>query len=314
MTDDLDRGFNSKTFEINELLQKQAALKNRKTIEVAKEAHSEEIVSPSAAAPEEKSSGVSFSEKKIPVIDNPPSINVGMSAIILSDQEDDKSEMTKEKYLSMLKLQPEEYSDLVITEEKAKKISKSVRRMRTGINSSVPMKCRGLNCPFAQQCIYVEENVIPLGKPCPIEKQLIEYWTAQYLDEFNVDINNTTEVYMVSELAEFNIYEKRITQYLAEKHQDLLQDVVTSIDQTTGAEIINQEVSRAWELKERIKKNRMKVLESLMATRKERVKLKANENEAVTPSEQMGELRRKLDEIKKSIYDIKSTEASIIEE
>ena len=41
----------------------------------------------------------------------------------------------------------------------------------------------------------------------------------------------------------------------------------------TGTVIENQEISKAFDLKDRIKRNRMKVLESLMATRKEKMKV-----------------------------------------
>lgn len=155
---------------------------------------------------------------------------------------------------------------------------------------------------------YIANNIITHN--CLIEKQLIEYWTKEYMEEFNVDINNTTEVLMVSELAEFNIYEKRITQHLSEKHQDLLQDFCMGFD-ANGNEIVNKDISKAWELKEKIKTKRMKVLEALMATRKERVKIKIEEKSGNSASEQIGSLRKKIDEMQRTISQIRTVDADI---
>lgn len=156
---------------------------------------------------------------------------------------------------------------------------------------------------------YVANNIITHN--CLVEAQLIVYWTQQFIEEFNVDINNFTEVQLVSELAEFNIYELRVTKYLAEKHQTLMQDVVTSVD-VTGEVIENQEVSRAFDLKERIKRNRMKVLEALMATRKERVKISAERNTGTSTAAKLTELREKLDEYLGDIKKQKPIDATII--
>ena len=232
---------------------------------------------------------------------------VGLSGIAISDT----GEISKTKFFNLLKPSEEMYSDMVFTEEQAKNISRSMRHLTTGINASVPMICKGLDCPFANSCIYVQENKIPLARPCLIEKQLIEYWTVQYMEEFNVDINNTTEVLMVSELAEFNIYEKRITQHLSEKHQDLLQDFVMGFD-ANGNELVNKDISKAWELKEKIKSKRMKVLEALMATRKERTKLKIEEKTGNTSSEQIGSIRKRLEELNRAISQIRTVDAEIV--
>ena len=122
-----------------------------------------------------------------------------------------------------------------------------------------------------------------------VEAQLVEYWTKQFVEEFDVDPTNITELHLVSELAEFNIYEKRITQYLSTNHPTLMQDVAAGVD-SQGNVIENQEISRAFDLKERIKKSRMKVLESLMATRKERVKATIGTSTGNSTAEKMSDL------------------------
>lgn len=292
-------GFSTKTLEIQDLLRRQAELAEKASQEREEKKSREELTPEPEIIP-------------TVTVEKPTNVStfIGLNGIAVSSS----GELTKTGFFELLAPTEDQYPDIQFTPEQAQRISRSINRMTTGINTAVPMICKGTQCPFASSCIYVQENKIPFGRPCLIEKQLIEYWTRQYIEEFSVDVNNTTEVYMVSELAEFNIYEKRITHYLAEKHQDLLQDVIVSVDPTTGTEIINQEISRAWDLKERIKKSRMKVLEALMATRKERVKLKAEEKTGGTPSEQIADLKKKVEEMNRSIRQMKAVDAEVVGE
>jgi hypothetical protein len=152
----------------------------------------------------------------------------------------------------------------------------------------------------------------PLAKPCLVESQLIHYWTEQYIDEFNVDPSNITELHMVSELAEFNIYEMRVTKYLAENHPTLLQDVVVGVD-ASGNVIENQDISKAFELKDRIKKNRMKVLEALMATRKEKMKVVSEVVGGGNTMTKLSELKSKISELSSQMKTMKAVDADFRE-
>jgi hypothetical protein len=232
---------------------------------------------------------------------------IGLNGISVSET----GEISKVKYFEMLKVDQSRYSDIRFTPEEAKRVSMSLRHMSTGINAAVPMTCSGHQCPFASSCPYVEIDKIPLGRPCLVESQLVHHWTEQFVEEFDVDVRNYTELHLVSELAEFNIYEKRITQYLAEKHQDLMQSVVATVDHT-GEVIENIEISRAWDLKERIKKGRMKVLEALMATRKEKVKLRIDGGSGNSTAEKMGELKKRIEEMNDTIKNVKPIKGTVV--
>ena len=220
--------------------------------------------------------------------------------------------MSRSGYFDMLEFDKDKYSDIVFTQAEAQKISMSLRTMSTGINAAVPMICAGEQCAFAKTCPYVEAGKPPLARGCLVEAQLITYWTKQFIEEFEVDVTNFTETQLVSELAEFNIYELRVTKYLADKHPTLMQDVITSID-NTGEVIENQEISRAFDLKERIKRDRMKVLESLMATRKERVKITTERNKGQSTAAKLTELREKLEEYLIDVSEQNTVDAKVIE-
>jgi diphthamide synthase subunit DPH2 len=138
------------------------------------------------------------------------------------------------------------------------------------------------------------------GKACLMEAQLIEYWMAQYFEEFDVNPERITEVHLISELAELDIYEMRVTKYLAENHQTLLQEVMTGVD-PAGNVISNLEVSRAFDLKERLKKQRMKVLEALMATRKEKIKAIVGVTGGTDTASRISELKEKLEKLNRDV-------------
>jgi len=221
--------------------------------------------------------------------------------------------MSRARYFDMLEFDRDKYSDIVFTETEAKRISMSLRTMSTGINAAVPMICAGEQCAFAKGCPYIEAGKPPIARPCLVEGQLINYWTKQFIEEFEVDVESFTEVQLVSELAEFNIYELRVTKYLADRHPTLMQDVITSVD-NTGEVIENQEISRAFDLKERIKRNRMKVLEALMATRKERVKIVTDKNKGQSTSAKLTELREKLEEYLGDVAKQEPVDARVVED
>lgn len=234
-------------------------------------------------------------EEKIPRTKKAKAMSrVGIKSITVESQDDDNEE-AREAYLSKVRSSIGSYGQIQLSEEESNRINQSMGRMTTGINSAIPMMCSGPKCSFASTCPYQKIDKAPILDPCVVEVQLISYWTEQFITEFDVNMKNYTELYLVSELAEFNIFEMRITKYLAENHPTLMQDVTVAID-SNGGEIVNKEVSRAFDLKERIKKSRMKVLESLNATRKERAKLNtAVIAKTTSTGQQISELKAKLE-------------------
>jgi hypothetical protein len=215
---------------------------------------------------------------------------IGLSGIRVKDN----GVITKDDFLQKLAPDESRYSDIVLTEEEVEKVKKTMRGMTAGVNSVVPLQCSGNECAFKATCPYMQIRKAPVGRACLVESQLIEYWTDQYLTEFDVDPSKLTEMHLVSELAELNIYEMRITKYIAETHQTLLQEVITGVD-ATGNVLSNLDVAKSFDLKERIKKQRMKVLEALMATRRERVKAVVAVSGSTDAAHKIADLKSRLD-------------------
>lgn len=121
-------------------------------------------------------------------------------------------------------------------------------------------------------CPYFAEGAAPVNLPCLVERDLISYWMEKYIIEFNVEETSLIDMHMVSRLCEYDIYDMRLSRYLAEHDQMLLADFITSFDDE-GKPITNKTVSAAFEIKERIDKNRSKTLKELQATREAKQKI-----------------------------------------
>lgn len=232
---------------------------------------------------------------------------VKLSGIAISDT----GQLSKTKYFEMLHLTDDQYADIEFTPEQAKRVSMAMKFLSTGLTASIPLTCTGKSCPFANSCPYEQIGKAPVGRPCPVEKQLISHWTEGYMAEFDVNFNSLTEVRMVAELAEFDIYEMRVTKYLAENHPTLMQDVIMGFDDD-GKPFKNTEVSRAFDLKERIQKNRHKVLEALVATRKDKIKILAETGSGGSTAEKLNELKKKIESVTKDVQKMTYIDADVI--
>lgn len=122
-------------------------------------------------------------------------------------------------------------------------------------------------------CSFFQENVEGIiGKPCPTEAHLLDYWLEKYKNEFNVDEDSLIDMHSIGRLCTFDIYEMRLTRYLSEHDQSLLVDFVSSYDEQ-GNEISNKATSAAWDTIDKINRMRSKELKELMATREAKSKL-----------------------------------------
>lgn len=171
-------------------------------------------------------------------------------------------------------------ADIQLTDDEKVALTRGVQRKITGLSASVPIKCYGDSCPFRHQCPLFTMGKAPFGQSCPIESMVMDLYTKRYLDEFNVEVEDFSEVTTMSMLAATHIMEMRGFMSLGQDESPegdlagapdgLIRNVVgfnnddepiVQIQEHPGYNIIE----RAW-------KWRTKLLESLGATRKERSK------------------------------------------
>lgn len=214
-------------------------------------------------------------------------------------------ERIKSKMFSFLKLDPDEYGDIVLSKEDALTVHRRLIGVKWGgAAAKVPLMCGGEEiCPFTDQCPFIEikrkqgRNVVPVGRQCPIERELIAYWVSKYMDEFEVDESNQSEISLITELAELDIYDYRASLLLSEAgNANMMQEIVVGVN-ADGNPIYNEDIHKAFELKERVKRRKHIILESLVGTRKEKYRRDAalKKRSEDDPSTTAADLKKKLD-------------------
>ena len=162
---------------------------------------------------------------------------------------------------------PESWSD----EKKAEAVE-LVRptRMKTSMFASIPMTCQGKNCPVAEICPLLAKNLAPVGKPCPIEFQVVQEAVVAYMEELGVDPGNLVEVSMVRDLVDQEIQYLRTSKKLS--LEDFIQEDVIGINENTGEPIFKKGMHIAVDLQDRIHKRKASLLKQLAATREQKIK------------------------------------------
>lgn len=162
------------------------------------------------------------------------------------------------------------------------------------------------NCIQVHNCPYYLEGIHQVGENCLVEEQLIEYWTHKYLTELDIDYNSISEMHMLSRLVEITIMDLRMTNYMSINDQDLMMDFVSSID-PNGSAITNKGVSVAFEVKERLEKQKLKILDTLNSTRDKKAKLSIQAESKESSISAKG-FFEKLDSIASNLENLKANE------
>lgn len=195
---------------------------------------------------------------------------------------------------------------LDLTPEELVSLRNGMRRVGTGLRSSIPITCYGEKCPFRTECPFAKIDKMPVGKSCPIEGMLMDQYTKRYIDEFEVSPEAMSEVTTMTMLAATHIMEMRAFTILGRDDEEnpdgFVKNVVGFNNDDEPIQSIQEhpaynQIERAWRW-------RRNLLESLVGTRKEKYKQQAalKERTAASPSTAAADLKAKID--KMSIVDI----------
>jgi hypothetical protein len=211
---------------------------------------------------------------------------------------DEAGKLTKHKYFEFLHIDLDDYSDLAFTPEEAIKIRGHLAKMSTGASSMVPMVCSP-RCPFRDRCVFYSMGKAPFGRACLLEVNLLREWTTAYFNEYEVDPNNFTEVGMINELAEIEVYQWRLNMNLARPENAELYTENTVGITHTGDAITEKQLSIFLQAKQALANRKSKLIKLMVGDRQEKYKreaaLKVREEE--DPSSTMAELRNKLERL-----------------
>ena len=144
------------------------------------------------------------------------------------------------------------------------------QKTRSTMFSSIPMNCEADRCLFASTCPLLKESLAPKGKPCPIEMSMVSQFTAEYLEQLDVNPNNLVEVSMVRDLVDQEVQYLRKTKLLAKEH--FVQENIIGVD-SDGNPIMKKELHIAVELEDKLHKRRKDLRNQLLATREAKAKV-----------------------------------------
>lgn len=208
--------------------------------------------------------------------------------------------ISKHHFFDCLKLDLDKYDDITFTPEEAKSVQLHLLHLQTGATAMVPLICGGRECcPLAATCPLVKIDKAPVGRQCSLEKSLINTWIIQYINEYEVDPNNFTEIGYVSELAEIDILLMRINTHLARPENGLgIIDQAVGVDKD-GEPIFRQELSPLVEQKDKLQRRRSQIIKLMVGDRQEKYK-----KQAALKQKPDGDLSTEQAAIKKKLSDL----------
>lgn len=239
-------------------------------------------------------------------------------ALVLKTNEN--TALTKETkrtaFLKIVSQDLDDYSTITFTPEEVKKATAYVSRLKTGSAAVVPLLCGGERCPYKAKCPFFEMNKPPLGKQCLLELQLMRQWIIGYMEEYDVDPNNFTEIGYCNELGEIEVYLWRLSNNLAKpENADLMIEQSVGSDRS-GQAIFQKQISPLMLMKEKLYNRRSKIIKLMVGDRQERYKKEAalKERGEKDSSTRQAETRRKIEDLKRKLDNISPSSAPKEEE
>jgi hypothetical protein len=238
----------------------------------------------------------------------------------MSEEQDDLQlaldvPLTKDKMLEIIGMNMSTHPANNMSLAAKRRLRATIFNLRTGIQAVTPAVCTGpVKCPFAHKCPIVDRDIrdshtrevdmihqdaddFPIGDECIVEKAILNVKRRDYIEEYEVDPTSPTEIGMANKLAELDLLEMRVSLVLSGGDDNgegvnLLKKQITGLDRDNNP-ISRLEIHPAWELKERIQKQRDSILLSMIGTRREQYKRDAAMKERIIndPSSKVSELK-----------------------
>lgn len=192
--------------------------------------------------------------------------------------------------------------EMQLTKDEQQTLVKGVQRKLTGLTASMPIKCYGDQCPFKNECPLHKIGKAPVGQSCPIEAMVLDLYTKRYIDEFEVESDNFSEVTTMTMLAATHIMEMRGFMAIGKDEEGQSPDgIIKNVVGYTADEdpITQYQEHPGYLIIERAWRWRSKLLESLGATRKDKLKFNTDEDDNLVRSlsEANASLRSKIDKL-----------------
>lgn len=193
-----------------------------------------------------------------------------------------------------------------LSEEGRKAIQKTMQRIHTkhGLYADIPIICHGEDCPYSETCELYNSGEAPEGEKCPVEIATIIQLTKDYCDEFNVERNDTTNISLIRDLVNAEVSIRRADKLISIEGDPIDQVTVGITDD--GRAIRRPEISKPYELKEKLLKRKHRIMTKLNATPKDKAQTEESKNKDF--SSYMADMYEKMQK-----YDNNNNEPEVIE-
>jgi hypothetical protein len=217
----------------------------------------------------------------------------------------DPATKTKDGLLHILDQSFSDYNEIELTQAESEKLSATLKRLSTGASSFALLNCQGNECPFASRCPLVQmsktpdrpHGKAPVNQDCLLEATLLRDSATSYIQEYQVDPVNFTEVNIVTELAEIEVLLWRINMQLGVGENALLViNQTVGFDRQTGQPITQQQVSPLFEQKQKLAARKSKLTKLMVGDRQEKYKKEAalKQKPDADASSQMSDVKKQL--------------------
>lgn len=142
--------------------------------------------------------------------------------------------------------------------------------VRHGLFAGVPIICQGQACPYFSTC-FIPQADLQIGERCPIEIAAILSRFDKHCQALGIDpdkIEDTVDAGIVKDVVDIEVMILRCDNLIAISG-NMIEEVVAAVT-PKGQEIRRPEITKAVELKQDLRRERTRLLNQLMATRKDK--------------------------------------------
>lgn len=156
-----------------------------------------------------------------------------------------------------------------LDEQMAKGVQRAsaVQFLRHGMAAHIPIVCYREKCPYQDVC-YIPLDERPQNGRCPIEVATILTLFDRYCKSLGVTEEDVVDLSLIKELVDLDIQMIRADNRLAIS-ADFVEDVVAFVT-PRGQVFTAPQLTKAVEYKDRIRRERHRILQLLNSTRKDR--------------------------------------------
>jgi hypothetical protein len=143
----------------------------------------------------------------------------------------------------------------------------SISSLKHGMMAQIPIRCYGEKCPYAETC-YIPPDERPANGRCPVEVAAIMDLFDKYCHNLGVTKDDIVDIGLIKELVDLDIQLVRADNRLAAS-ADFVEEVVTFVT-NNGQAYTTPQLNKAVEYKDKIRRERHRILQLLNSTRKDR--------------------------------------------